>query len=77
MGDPVLEFFILLSATYMFVHFRPTGVWIVTVAMGLILIIPTTYYIYMVHGIFINSAFSYVNSVIPLFGMGGMICRGL
>ena len=66
----LLELFILLSATYMFAHFRPTGVRIVTVAMGFVLIIPITYYFYMAHGIFINSALLFINSVVPLLGMG-------
>ena len=66
----ILELFIIVLASYMFAHFRPTIVRFTTVTVGFVLVIPITYYFYSAYGIFINSALLFINSLVPLLGMG-------
>ena len=66
----LLEFFIIVLASYLFAHFTPAVVRAITVGTGFVLVIPITYYFYSVHGIFINSTLLFINALIPLLGMG-------
>jgi len=64
------ELLVILFASYMFVHFQPSVARIISTLLLLILLIPVTYHFYAQHGIFINSIFLFMNSLLPVLGMG-------
>jgi hypothetical protein len=54
----------------MLVNFKGRPMRIVSMVLIACLVSPATYYFYRVHGIFINSAQLFFNSLMPVLGMG-------
>ena len=66
----VLQALVILFAAFMLVNFRGRPMRIVSMLLIVCLVSPATYYFYRVHGIFINSAQLFFNSLMPVLGMG-------
>jgi hypothetical protein len=66
----VLQGLVIIFAAFMLVNFRGRPMRIVSMILIACLVSPATYYFYRVHGIFINSAQLFFNSLMPVLGMG-------
>ena len=65
-----LQGLVIIFAAFMLVNFRGRPMRIVSMILIACLVSPATYYFYRVHGIFINSAQLFFNSLMPVLGMG-------
>jgi hypothetical protein len=65
-----LEVFIIVFASYMFAHLKPTMARVITTVTGFALLIPITYYFFTFYGAFVNSTLLFVNALTPVLGMG-------
>jgi hypothetical protein len=66
----VLQGLVIIFAAFMLVNFKGRAMRIVSMILIACLVSPATYYFYRVHGIFINSAQLFFNSLMPVLGMG-------
>ena len=66
----ILQGLVIIFAAFMLVNFKGRPMRIVSMILIACLVSPATYYFYRVHGIFINSAQLFFNSLMPVLGMG-------
>lgn len=66
----ILQGLIIIFTAFMFVNFKEGVVRIVSLILIVCLVSPATYYFYRTHGILINSAQLFFNSLMPALCMG-------
>ena len=65
-----VDLLVILFASYMFVHCRPTAARTAAMFFATLLLVPVTYYFYAKYGIVINTMFLFINLVVPVMAMG-------
>jgi CHASE2 domain-containing sensor protein len=65
----LLEFFLIVTASYLFVYFRAKTVRRGAAFLVIAVLVPVTYYFYSTYGIFINVVVIFMNCIFPILAM--------
>lgn len=65
----LLEFILIITASYLFVYFRPKIVRRSAALLVIVVLAPITYYFYATYGIFINVVAIFINCIFPIIAM--------